>query len=63
MRVRVRGEGEGKRQSRRLTSSSDWSKKSLLFLMILMHTSSPECRSTHRIALEKAALPRYSRTW
>ena len=26
-------------------------------------TSSPECRSTHCTALEKAALPRYSRTW
>ena len=46
-----------------LISSRLWSKKSLLFLMILMHTDSPVCRSRHCTAFENAAEPKYSRTW
>jgi len=45
-----------------LISSRLWSKKSLLFLMILMQTISPLWRSRHCTAFEKAAEPRYSFT-
>ncbi len=48
---------------RSLISSSDWSKKSLLFLMIFMHTSMPVCKSCACTALLNAALPRYSVIW
>ena len=66
VRVRIDLVGAGNENATTTTLATvtlTWSKKSLLFLMILMHTSSPECRSTHWTALEKAALPRYSRTW
>eukprot|EP00965_Chrysotila_dentata_P217641 6190135-Pleurochrysis_carterae.AAC.2 len=51
-----------RRQRSSLISSSDWSKKSLEFLMILMQTISPVCKSRHWIALLKAAEPKYSFT-
>lgn len=46
-----------------LISSTDWSKQSLLFSMIFMHTIYSVWMSQHWIALLKAAEPRYSTTW
>lgn len=48
---------------RSFISSRLWSKKSLLFLIILTQTSIPVCRSCAWIALLNAADPKYSVTW